>query len=81
MTTIRLNDELNSKLSTLLDLEKTTKTEIIKKALSEYYQHHVMEKTPYELGEDLFGKFGNDPDLSTTYKSRLKRKLHEKHSY
>ncbi|MGL1892580.1 MAG: ribbon-helix-helix domain-containing protein [Spirochaetaceae bacterium] len=81
MTTIRLNDDLNNKLLTLKTLEHTTKTEIIKKAIAEYYVHHVKEKTPYELGEDLFGKFGDSQDLSTDYKSKLKRKLHEKHSH
>ena len=81
MTTIRLNDDLNNKLVTLKAIENATKTEIIKRAISEYYEHHVKEKTPYELGEDLFGKFGDDPVLSVNYKSKLKRKLHEKHTH
>lgn len=81
MTTIRLNDELNNKLLTLKNIEHVTKTEIIKRAIVEYYEHHVNEKSPYELGEDLFGKYGDDPELSVSYKSKLKRKLHEKHSH
>ena len=58
MTTIRLNDDLNNKLLTLKNIEQGTKTEIIKRAIAEYYEHHVIEKTPYELGENLFGKYG-----------------------
>lgn len=81
MTTIRLNDDLNSKLLTLKNLEQVTKTEIIKRAIIEYYEHHVNEKSPYELGEDLFGKFGDDPELSVNYKSKLKGKLNDKHSH
>ncbi|MBN2617589.1 MAG: CopG family transcriptional regulator [Spirochaetales bacterium] len=81
MTTIRLNEDLNNKLSTLIEIEKSTKTEIIKKALTEYYEHHVNEKSPYELGMELFGRYGNDENLSTNYKSKLKRKLHEKHTH
>lgn len=81
MTTIRLNDDLNNKLITLKNIEHVTKTEIIKRAIAEYYEHHVIEKTPYELGEELFGKFGDSPDLSASYKSRLKRKLHDKHTH
>jgi len=81
MTTIRLNDDLNSKLLALKNIEQVTKTEIIKRAIVEYYEHHVNEKTPYELGEELFGRFGDDPDLSVSYKSKLKRKLHEKHTH
>ena len=81
MTTVRLNDDIDSKLIQLIDLEKTTKTEIIKKAISEYYQHHVQKKTPYELGEDLFGRVGSNPELSQDYKKILKDKLNEKYSH
>lgn len=81
MTTIRLNDDLSSKLNILKDIENVTKTEIIRKAISEYYIHHVKEKTPYELGEKLFGRYGSSEDLSQTYKSRLKGKLNEKHTH
>lgn len=81
MTTIRLNDDLNGKIAILQDIENVTKTEIIKRAIIEYYQHHIKEKTPYELGEDLFGKYGASTDLSTTYKSKLKGKLNAKHSH
>jgi len=81
MTTVRLNDELDNKLGLLKDVEKTTKTEIIKKAILEYYENHIREKTPYELGEKLFGRNGSDESLSKTYKSKLKEKLNEKHSH
>lgn len=81
ITTIRLNDDLNNKLLTLKNIEHVTKTEIIKRAIAEYYDHHVNDKSPYELGEDLFGKYGDDPELSVSYKSKLKRKLHEKYSH
>lgn len=80
MTTVRLNDEIDTKLVQLKDIEKTTKTEIIKKAISEYYDHHVQSKTPFELGENLFGRVGGDPDLSQNYKIKLKEKLNEKYS-
>jgi ribbon-helix-helix CopG family protein len=81
MTTVRLNDEIDNKLSVLIELEKATKTEIIKKAIAEYYEHHIPEKTPYEIGEKYFGKYGSDENLSQTYKSRLKEKLNAKHTH
>ncbi len=81
MTTVRLNDEVDSKLSLLKEIEKTTKTEIIKKAIAEYYLQHVQNKTPYEAGEALFGKFGDENDLSQSYKTKLKDKLNAKHSH
>lgn len=81
MTTVRLNDDLDNKLALLQDVEKTTKTEIIKKAIVEYYDQHIQEKTPYELGENLFGRAGSETDLSKNYKQKLKGKLNEKHAH
>jgi len=81
MTTVRLNNDIDNKLSILTEVENTTKTEIIKKAIVEYYAQHLQSKTPYELGETLFGKYGGDTDLSKTYKSRLKEKLNAKYAH
>ncbi len=81
MTTVRLNNEIDNKLRKLIETENTSKSEIIKKAISEYFEGHYQEKSPFELGEDLFGKFGADEDLSTTYKKKLKGMLNEKHSH
>jgi predicted DNA-binding protein len=81
MTTVRLNDDIDNKLVLLKDLEKATKTEIIKRAIVEYYEHHIQEKTPYELGENLFGRAGSEKDLSQNYKMKLKGKLNEKHAH
>lgn len=81
MTTVRLNNDIDSKLTKLIEAEHTTKSEIIKKAISEYFEGHYQEKSPFELGEDLFGKFGAEEDLSTTYKQKLKGMLNEKHSH
>lgn len=81
MTTVRLNDDIDNKLSVLIELERATKTEIIKKAIVEYYEQHFSEKTPYEVGKDLFGKYGDNVDLSQTYKTKLKEKLNAKHTH
>ena len=81
MTTVRLNNDIDNKLSILTEVENTTKTEIIKKAIAEYYTQHLQNKTPYELGETLFGKYGGDRDLSKTYKSKLKEKMNAKHAH
>jgi len=81
MTTIRLNEDIDHKLTLLKEVEKTTKTEIIKKAIVEYYARHIQKKTPYEIGESFFGRYGSDNDLSQTYKAKLKEKLNAKHPY
>ncbi len=81
MVTVRLNDEINNKLSVLMDIYKTTKSEIIKKAINKYYEQHVTPLTPYALGKDLFGRYGSSETLSENYKTKIKEKLHEKHPH
>ena len=81
MTTVRLNEDIDSKLSVLIELEHSSKSEIIKKAILEYYDQHITEKSPYELGKDFFGKYSADKDLSETYKKKLMDILNEKHTH
>ncbi len=81
MTTIRLNEDIDNKLTLLKEVEKTTKTEIIKKAILEYFEQHIQKKTPYETGASLFGRYGSEKDLSQSYKTKLKAKLNAKHSH
>ena len=82
MVTIRLPEEMEAQLQTLTLIENITKTEIIKNALTEYLDKHLQEKTAYELGKDLFGRFGSgDSDRSVTYKQRIKKILNEKHTH
>ncbi len=81
MATVRLNNEIRNKLSILTEIEKTTKSEIIKKAIIEYYKQHAGDISPFELGKDLFGRYGSDKTLSENYKMKMKEKLHEKHTH
>lgn len=81
MTTVRLNKDINNKLSILIEMEKKSKSEIIKKAILEYFNQHVREKSPYETGRDLFGKYGSENLSSDSYKEKVKEKLREKHSH
>ena len=81
MTTVRLNDEILNKISALVKVEKITKSEIIKKAIVEYYNRNAGEINPYELGKDLFGRYGSNEVMSDNYKNKLKEKLREKYSH
>lgn len=81
MTTVRLNNDILNKIDTLTKIEKTSKSEIIKKAIIEYYDIRSKDLTPFKLGADLFGRYGSSNSLSSNYKIKLKEKLHEKHSY
>ncbi len=78
MLSIRLERELEQKIETRATLENLTKTELVKKALSQYFNTHTA--SPYHVGKDLFGKVdGGDSEMSTTYKARIQERLHEKY--
>lgn len=79
MTSIRLPEELERDLEYLSRQKKASKSAIIKEALVEYIKLHNSSAMPYELGKDLFGRYGNGRgDDSTEYKQRLQGKLREK---
>jgi len=82
MLTVRLSKEMEDEIEKIASIEKATKTQIIKEALKAYIRKKKSEKTPYELGMDLFGKYEfKDAELSQNYKKKLKEKLIEKHSH
>lgn len=82
MFSLRLDKELKKELNALASRQNSTKSKIVKDALI-YYLDMVKKETkelsPYELGKEFFGKHGSKKgDLSTTYKQRLKEKIHAK---
>lgn len=82
MLNVRLNKEEEEELHRYCDLNKVSKTDVVKKALATYFKKSKSEESVYELGEDLFGVAGSgDTDLSSTYKSKLKQKLGEKYTH
>ena len=78
MFSVRLDDELDKKIQAFSEKTKATKSEIVREALTEYLEAREAEDKPFDLGQDLFGRFGSGKgDLSTTYKKRIKEKLNE----
>jgi predicted DNA-binding protein len=78
MFSVRFDDELNKKIQALAERTRASKSEIVREALTEYFEAREAEEKPYDLGQDLFGRFGSGKgDLSTTYKKRIKEKLNE----
>ena len=81
ITTVRLSRELDTKLETYSDLWNTTKSDIVKDALTTYFAQKESEKDSWEVGEPYFGRYGSGiSDMSLSYKKRLKEKLHAKNS-
>lgn len=85
MLSIRLDQAIEHQLSRLAQQKQTSKSKIIKEALTYYFEMMKQEsksKTPYELGAELFGQYGSqDGTLSATYKEKLKEKLHAKNAH
>jgi len=81
MSSIRLPKDFENRLSDLAQMEKTTKSEIIKRALRRYFESFDQLASPFELGKDLFGRHGSGKgNLSQNYKNIIKEKIREKHA-
>jgi len=81
--TVRLEPELESQLEDYCQAEGTTKSAVVTQALREFLSTLRQQRTPYELGADLFGADTSDRephDASRNYKQLLKEKLRAKHS-
>lgn len=81
--TIRLDPELEARLISLSQRKGISKSAVIKEALHLYLKTEKIDKTPYELGADLFAvdsKTIIDSDASVTYKKKIKEKLRGKYS-
>lgn len=77
---IRLDSALEDRLTHASKRLRVNKSEIIKRSLLAYLDNLEPGKSPYELGEDLFGAdTTSDATVSATYKQRLKQKLRAKH--
>lgn len=82
MLNVRLDEHTNRMLKEYSEQEGSSKSSIVKEALVMYFNKKTSQQFPYELGSDLFGTVSSGTtDLSTTYKSKLKAKLSEKHAH
>ena len=81
MISLRLPNDLHEKLNQISKNKKISKSEIVKRALILYFDDYQKKHSPYDLGADLFGKYGSgNGSLSQNYKQILKGKLREKHT-
>jgi len=85
MLSVRLDNGLEKQIDFLSKEKHLPKSQIVKEALLYYFdmiKNQQQEKTPYELGSELFGKHSSGQiDLSTTYKQKLKDKINAKNSH
>ncbi|MBN2443959.1 MAG: CopG family transcriptional regulator [Spirochaetales bacterium] len=82
MTTVRLGKKIEQLLEEFSTLKGKSKSELIKEALLEYIEAHFISNNPFEMGKDLFGKYGSGKtDNSITYKRKIKEKINEKYTH
>ena len=79
MTSVRLPYDIEEKLQMLSVSRHKSKSDIIKEALELLLKTETEEKDSYELGKDLFGRFGSG-GVPGDYKSRVKAKIRAKHN-
>jgi hypothetical protein len=78
---VRLDEKTESLLEETASTLKTSKTEVIKKSLSDYCVRVLTErrKSPYELIKDLLGKGGSEKgDLSIRGEEILRERFRRK---
>jgi predicted transcriptional regulator len=82
MLNVRIDKDLEKKLTNYSLENNSTKSSIVKEALAMYFTKKETKETAYEMGSGLFGAAGSgNENASTTYKKKLKEKLNEKHAH
>ena len=82
MLSVRLPDELESRVKQVAAAEWRTKTQIIRAALEAYIKSRDTARSAYEAGKDLFGRHGSGRgDLSVGYRQKVRTRIHEKHTH
>ena len=80
MITVRLPQELEQQLILFAQHSHKSKSEVIKEAQEKLLAQEQAQQDSYTLGENYFGRHqSGDGTLSTTYKTKLKSKLHAKY--
>jgi RHH-type rel operon transcriptional repressor/antitoxin RelB len=78
MITLRLDPKLEQNVQNTAIILGVTKSELIRKSITDYLGK-LSKPSPWELGEDYFGKYSSGKDnLSTDRKLLLKTKIRAK---
>ncbi|NCN08978.1 MAG: ribbon-helix-helix protein, CopG family [Leptospira sp.] len=79
MISLRLPPELERKLDSFAKSEGKSRTEIVRDSILEYINKRQEDKTPFELGLDLFGKHNSElADLAQNRKEYLQKAVGKK---
>ena len=80
MLSVRLPDHLALELDRIAAEERTTKAQIVRRALERYVDSQRDQRSSFELGEALFGRYGSgESTRSAAFRRRIRERLHAKH--
>ena len=78
MITLRLDPELEQNVQNTAKILGVTKSELIRKSISEYIKK-IVHPSPWDIGKEYFGKYSSGQEsLSTDRKTLLKTKITSK---
>ncbi len=82
MKSVRLTEETERKVKTIAKIEGKTESEIIRIALQDWLEKHSAKKTAYELGKDVFGKYGSAHPINSSAerKNIIREAIREKNN-
>lgn len=77
---IRLDKTLEESLRRRLQVDGISLSDFIREAIRDKLSREDAKPSPYDLGKQLFGRYGSGrDDLSTNRKALLREKLNAKH--
>ncbi len=78
MITLRLDPKLEQTINTIAQQMGVSKSELIRKSITDFIDK-LEKPSPWELGNDVFGKYASGKDnLSTDRKALVKEKIRAK---
>ncbi len=79
MITVRVKPEMERTLEALASQEGISKSALIRECLEEFIGRKGNEKSPWDLGKEIFGKYSSGLEkLSTDRKNIIKEKIYAK---
>ncbi len=79
MINVRLSQDLEKRVTEVAEELGLTKSELVRRCLEEYVEKNH-SPSAWELGKDLFGKYGSGKgNLSSDRKELIREKIRKKH--
>jgi RHH-type rel operon transcriptional repressor/antitoxin RelB len=79
LVSIRLDNQMAKELTQAARASGVSKSELVRRSLSQYIALRKMDNRAWEVGKDLFGKYGSGrSDLSMNSERIAREKIHAK---